>query len=130
MILIDTSAWIAFFREAGSVAELVEVALREDQAACCGPIATELRRGLASSAERGKVLPLLDGCHWLEQPPALWEEAGDLGYALRRKGLTVKTFDLLIATYALSHEAHLLTTDSDFALMRKKGIALELVPVS
>lgn len=41
-------------------------------------------------------MELLGACHWLEQPAALWQEAGDLGYALRRKGLTVKTFDLLM----------------------------------
>lgn len=72
-------------------------------------------------------MELLGACHWLEQPAALWQEAGDLGYALRRKGLTVKTFDLLIATYALTHGAELLTLDSDFALMRSKGVPLQLV---
>ena len=72
------------------------------------------------------MLPLLQRCHWLEQPDNLWEEAGELGYALRRKGLTVKTFDLLIATYALGHRVELLTTGSDFALMRKKGVPLQL----
>jgi predicted nucleic acid-binding protein len=129
MTLIDTSAWIAFFREAGAAADAVDEALSEDRAACCGPIATELRRGLASPRERAKVLPLLQGCHWLEQPANLWEEAGDLGYALRRKGLTVKAFDLLIAAYALIHHAELLTSDSDFELMRKKGIPLLLASV-
>ena len=127
MILIDTSAWIEFFRNRGATAELVDVALREDEAAWCGPIATELRRGLRSPKERAKVLPLLSGCHWLSQPAALWEEAGDLGYALRRKGLTVGTMDLLVATYALSHDAQLLAVDRDFAAMEKKGVPLELV---
>lgn len=130
MTLIDTSAWIAFFRETGPAADQVERALNDDRAACCGPIISELRRGLASRREREKVLPLLDGCHWLSQPLTLWEDAGDLGYALRRKGLTVKTFDLLIATYALSHRVELLTTDSDFGFMAKKGIPLQLLPAS
>jgi predicted nucleic acid-binding protein len=62
----------------------------------------------------------------LSQPEGLWEEAGDLGYALARKGLTVKSFDLLIATYALSHNAALLACDHDFVLMRKAGIPLQL----
>jgi predicted nucleic acid-binding protein len=48
VILIDTSAWIEFFRDRGATAELVDAALREDEAAWCGPIATELRRGLRS----------------------------------------------------------------------------------
>jgi predicted nucleic acid-binding protein len=64
------------------------------------------------------------------QPSTLWEDAGDLGYALRRKGLTVKTFDLLIATYALSHRVALLTTDSDFGFMARTGVSLQLLPAS
>ena len=127
MILVDTSAWIAFFRGAGSAAELVDTALGQNQVAWCGPIATELRRGFASPRERAKVLPLLEACHWLEQPDSLWQEAGDLGYALRRKGVTVKSFDLLIATYALSHGTELLSLDADFSSMRGSGVPLQLV---
>jgi predicted nucleic acid-binding protein len=61
--------------------------------------------------------------------PQLWEEAGDLGYALSRRGITVKTIDLLIATYALSHAVALVTTDSDFVQMKHAGAQLLLVEV-
>ena len=53
-------------------------------------------------------------------------EAGDLGFALRGKGLTVKTLDLLIACYALAYRAPLLTRDSDFKLIRAAGLPLLL----
>lgn len=92
----------------------------------CGPIVTELRRGLGTARERARVLPLLDGCHTLDQPARLWEEAGDLGYALARRGVSVKTLDLLIATYALAHAAPLLTVDADFAAMKRGGLDLIL----
>lgn len=88
---------------------------------------TELRRGLRSRAERGRVIPLLSGCHLLSEPPSLWEEAGDLGYFLARHGLTVKTVDLLVATYALSHSVALLTGDPDFRGMKRAGAQLLLV---
>lgn len=104
--------------------------LESDEVALCGPVLTELRRGLRTAAERRRVLPLLSGCHLLEQPPALWEEAGDLGYALARRGASVKTLDLLIAAYALSYTVPLLTTDADFARMRRAGIPLDLSPRS
>jgi predicted nucleic acid-binding protein len=42
----------------------------------------------------------------------------------------VKTFDLLIAAYALGHEAQLLTMGRDFLMMQKKGIHLQLVPLT
>lgn len=103
--------------------------LESNEVALCGPVVTELRRGLRSPAERARLLPLLTGCHLLSDPPALWEEAGDLGYALGRRGLTVKTIDLLVATYALSHGVGLLTTVSDFEHMRRAGAQLLLVDV-
>jgi hypothetical protein len=45
----------------------------------------------------------------------------------RKRGVTVKTLDLLIATYALSHSVSLLTADADFSTMRKAGVALQPV---
>jgi predicted nucleic acid-binding protein len=127
MILIDTSAWIDFFRGGDTIARSVDDALATGEAALCGPIETELRRGLQNERERRKVLPLLSGCHWLSTPENLWVEAGELGYALRRRGVTPKTFDLLIATYVLAHNTALLTLDRDFQHMRKAGIELVLL---
>jgi predicted nucleic acid-binding protein len=126
MILVDTSAWIEFFRGRGSVADRVDDLLDTDAVAICGPILTELRRGFRSRSERQRVLPLFSACHALEAPKGLWEEAGDLGFSVARKGMAVKTLDLLIATYALSYSVPLLTADRDFALLRKAGVPLVL----
>jgi predicted nucleic acid-binding protein len=71
MILVDTSAWIDFFRGTGPAAEQVDAALGEGEAAWCGPIVTELRRGFVSAKERAQLLPLLEACNWLAQPDAL-----------------------------------------------------------
>jgi hypothetical protein len=127
MILIDTSAWIEFFRDRAPVASAVDEALASNEAALCGPVEAELRRGLGSERERRRVIPLLDGCQRLVQPAQLWTDAGDLGFVLRRRGVTPKTVDLLIATYALHHSASLLTTDKNFAAMHEAGIPLHLV---
>jgi tRNA(fMet)-specific endonuclease VapC len=126
MILIDTSAWIEFFRGRDPIASLVDGALQHNEAALCGPVATELRRGLRDGRERKNVLDLLTGCHFLAQPPELWVEAGELGFMLRRRGVTPKTLDLLIAVHALSHSAELLTTDKDFTAMQTAGVHLLL----
>lgn len=74
------------------------------------------------------MLPLLGGCHFLQQPDRLWEEAGDLGYYLARRGETAKTLDLLIAAHALAHGVSLLADDADFARMQRVGIPLRLHP--
>ena len=129
MILVDTSAWIAFFRDQGAVASAVDQALDDDEAALCGPVLTELRRGFTSASERKRTLPLLSACHQLTQPSNLWDEAGDLGFALARKGITVKTLDLLIATHALFHRLPILTLDSDFRAIARADVGLHLVEV-
>ena len=125
MILIDTSAWVDFFRGNGRLANAVDDALSTGEAALCGPTVTEIRRGLHAD-HRKQVLALLTGCPVLEEPSDLWVEAGNLGYSLRRKGYSVKTLDLLIAVYAIVHDAELLTSDSDFRSIAKAGIPLRL----
>ena len=125
MILIDTSAWIDFFRGNGRLADSVDDALVTGEATVCGPIVTELRRGLLAS-QRKQVLHLLSGCSTLEAPAELWVEAGDLGYRLGRKGVTIKTLDLLIAVHAIFHDAELLTADTDFRRISNAGVGLRL----
>jgi predicted nucleic acid-binding protein len=127
VILIDTSAWVSFFRGHEPLAGTVDEALAANEAAICGPVETEIRRGLLNARERRAVLPLLTACHWLAQPEQLWSEAGDLGFFLRRRGVTAKTLDLLVAVYALSHSSALLTADKDFRTMHKAGVPLQLV---
>jgi predicted nucleic acid-binding protein len=60
--LVDTSARIEFFRDRAPLADQVDQLLAGDDAAVCGPVITELHRGLRSQAERRRVLPLLEGC--------------------------------------------------------------------
>jgi len=123
MILVDTSAWIEFFRGRQPVADTVDGLLESNEVALCGPVITELRRGLRPS-DRAKVMPLLGACHLLDQPAGLWEEAGELGASLGRRGATLKSLDLLIATYALAHSVPLLSTDRDFLTLQAAGIPL------
>jgi predicted nucleic acid-binding protein len=127
LILVDTSAWIDFFGGSGVYADSVDELLETNEVALCGPVLTELRRGLRSDSECRKVLPLLDGCTLLEQPSDLWREAGELGAYLGRRGANVKSLDLLIAVYVLAYSLPLLTKDSDFALMQKAGVQLLLI---
>lgn len=126
MTIVDTSAWIEFFRGRGPIATHVDDLIEAGEVALCGPVMTELRRGLKGERERRKVLPLLEACTMLSQPEHLWAEAGELGFFLARKGVTAKTLDLLVAAYALAHGTALLTTDKNFAAMRSTGIAILL----
>jgi len=122
VILVDTSAWIDFFRGQEPCCDRVDRLLADNDVALCGPVRTELVRGLRSAKDRQKVLPLLQGCHSLAKPAHLWREAGELGSLLGRQGVNVKSLDLLIATYALCHSTEILTNDTDFLLMKRAGV--------
>lgn len=126
MILVDASAWIDFFRGRKPFCDIVENLLDSNEVAICGPVETEIRRGLISEKDKTFILSLMEGCNTLEQPSDLWREAGELGRLLGKKGTTVKSFDLLISVYVLSHEVKLLTKDKDFDLIQKAGIPLLL----
>lgn len=63
----------------------------------------------------------------MNQPPRLWEEAGELGYVLGRRGASVKSLDLLIAIYALAYTVPVLAVDSDFAMIKRAGVQLLLI---
>lgn len=112
LVLIDTSAWIAFFRGDEPVASLVDNAL-EGRAALCGVVELELRQGLKPE-ERNRVLPLLEATVRLPTEEGDWGRAGDLLAALRRRGVTVPSTDGLIAHLALKHKVALVENDGHF----------------
>ena len=112
-VLIDTSAWIAFFRGDEPVATLVEKVLAEGTAAFCGVVELELRRGIRPE-ERELVLSLLTAATRLPTEEADWARAGDLLASLRRTGVTLPGTDGLVAQLALRHEAVLLEYDKHF----------------
>ena len=127
MILVDTSAWIDFFRDRKPVAIIVDHALDETSVAICGPIYTELMRGFKKVRERDKVVPLLQACRFLTQPVDLWEAAGQCGFELKRQGITVKSMDLLIACCSMAHGLPILAIDQDFKMMQSAGLDILLI---
>ena len=128
MILIDTSAWIDFFRGKDTwVSERIDTELLSGTPALCGPIWLELIRGLRGKKDNKKMVELFKSCHWLKEPDDFWSEAGELGKYLAQKGYSIGSIDLLIAVHALAHHTPLLTTDEDFTHIVESGIPLQLV---
>jgi predicted nucleic acid-binding protein len=119
VILVDTSAWVAWLRGDGSLAHrtLRQLIVDDADIGLTEPVAMELlaggrgaahRRQLAALIRRFEILPVwgLDD----------YEAAGDLWATLRRRGVTVRSiFDCLIACVAIRNDAPLLHADRDFA---------------
>jgi predicted nucleic acid-binding protein len=112
-VLVDTSAWVAFFRGALPGSTEVRTLLTEDRALRCGPVELELRRGLRRH-EAAAVLGV-----WSAVPPLPIEaidftSAGDLLRDLAEAGRTLPSIAGLIAALALRHDVALLTLDRHF----------------
>lgn len=115
-VLVDTSAWVAFFRGSVPGRSEVRALVTENRALRCGPVELELRRGLRRR-EAAAVLGV-----WSAVPPLAVEatdftSAGDLLRDLRESGKTLPSMDGLIAALALRYEVPLLSLDHHFALV-------------
>jgi len=119
MILIDTSAWIEYFRATGSTAALEVRRLlsdESDQVVTCEPIAMEVLAGAPNDETYRKLERLLNGLSSLEVETATdFRSAADIYRTARRTGKTIRSInDCLIAAVALRHGARVAHRDADF----------------
>ena len=120
VILIDTSAWIEFFRDTGSpVCNRVDELLAED-VATCDPIRMEVLAGARDEQHLNRLRRLLARATVLPTEPANYERAASIYRHCRREGETVrKLIDCLIASVAISADVAILHRDSDFDVMAR-----------
>jgi predicted nucleic acid-binding protein len=121
--LIDTSAWIEFFRPKGDplVKALVRDLMAIKEAAYTCPVAFELLTG-ARQEELKDLRTGLDLASRIVLRPEHWDLAGPSNAALRAKGINLPASDLLIATVAHSEKLPLLAKDAHFEMIREHSI--------
>jgi predicted nucleic acid-binding protein len=122
VILIDTSAWIEYFRATGSAAAVeVRRLLSEeaDQVAMCEPVAMEILSGVADDNSYAKLERLVNGLPSLNVDSSIdFRVAAQMHRAARRAGRTVRSInDCLIAAVAIRHSARIVHRDSDFEVI-------------
>lgn len=118
MILIDTSAWVEYFRATGSAAavEVRRLLVKErDQVAMCEPVAMEVLSG-ASEKAYVKLERLVNGLPSLAVDGSVdFRAAAQIYRVARRAGQTIRSInDCLIAALAIRHNARIVHRDSDF----------------
>lgn len=129
-VLVDTSAWIEFFRPQGNegmrhrIAQLID----DNEAALCGIVLAELLRGTRSDREYRDLQDRLLTLHYVDTPEYVWVRAGHLGNQLTRKGAVVPTTDLIIACVAMSNGLTLLHQDRHFPLIAKHASLKVIIP--
>ena len=122
MILVDTSAWIEYFRNgAASVVHNVEKSLREEDVAIGDIIYCEIMQGIYSEPQRKQVEDLLLTLPRFELVGFEIADKSAANYRLlRSKGVTVrKTIDVIIGTFCVENDLLLIHHDRDFDLMAK-----------
>jgi predicted nucleic acid-binding protein len=121
MTLIDTSAWIEFFRRKGDPLLKTRVfeIIGSDKAAYTCPVRFELILG-ARPEEMTDLLNGLDLAKRIPLTPEHWDRAASLGAELRAEGMRILASDLLIAIVASNADIPLLTKDQHFNLLQEK----------
>ena len=118
MILVDTSAWIAYFRGTKSPAAMEVRRLLSDetgQIAICEPVAMEILCG-ATNDTHLTLERLINGLPSLPVDNAVdFRAAAGIYRAGRRAGKTIRSInDCLIASVAIRNEARVFHCDTDF----------------
>lgn len=119
MILIDTSAWIEYFRGTGSAAaiEVRRVLSTEpDRIVMCEPVAMEILSGAVDDDKHAKLEQLVNGLPTLKVDDAVdFRSAAAIYRAARRAGQTIRSVnDCLIAAVSIRHGASIIHRDADF----------------
>jgi predicted nucleic acid-binding protein len=114
-VLVDTSVWIQYFNKLNSKpGKSVEGLLREGRVVGTGIVLTELLQGAKIEKEFNAILESMAALPFLETTQNTWIKAGRISYTLRRKGITIPTTDLIIASLALEHDCLIFTLDPHF----------------
>jgi predicted nucleic acid-binding protein len=116
MILADSSVLVEFFRAGGrpSVKRAVREGLEGGLLAVNGIIRVEVVGFARDAASRSQLEQAFASFLQLDLEAAEFELAVDLGFQLRRRGVTVPTTDLIIGASAIRENAELLHDDAHF----------------
>src|SRR5271157_631711 len=118
-ILVDTSAWIDFFRKKEPLYSRVLKLLDEDRICCTGIVLAELIQGTKTREEIKGLKDFVYVFTFLGESIKLWEKAGELSFNLKRAGKQVGLADCYIATAASEGKVGVLTLDEHFGIIRE-----------
>lgn len=121
MILIDTSAWIEFYRRDGDpfYVDAVASAIKDNTAAVNGLILVELLAFSKSEKEYGILASDLSSFLMIETDTEVYLKAAEIGFKLRRIGITIPATDLIIAASTVESGAQLLHRDRHYQSITK-----------
>ncbi len=116
MLLIDTSVWIAVFRDrSGQVRQQLETLIADRQVVLTRFTQLELLQGSLNEQEWNLLSTYLATQDYIELTINSWQAAARIYYDLRRQGLSVRSpIDCCIAQAAMENNLLLIHNDRDF----------------
>lgn len=128
-VLVDTSCWIEYFnRPEEATADAVRALIVADGAVLNGVVLAELLQGVRTAREASELRYALGSVAWAETSREVYGRAGDLGFELRRRGVTVPVTDCVVAASAETIGGRILTLDGHFEEISRSA-SLTLLPV-
>lgn len=125
--LVDSSAWIDFFRGRPDAVRRIDELLADDQAATTSIITAEVISGSRTRAEFDELRTMFAALPQLGPPEDLWDRVAESRFSLARRGVQANLVDLAIAVTASAFGHRLLTRDRDFvAIARATPVELDL----
>jgi predicted nucleic acid-binding protein len=119
-VLIDTSVWIAYFRNTSpQLSERVDELMSDAKVCVPRIVVAELIQGSKSEREITTVESFVDAFTIIDQTEDTWTKAGKLAYSLKKKGKTVNLADCYIAVIAQEQDCSVYTLDEHFKDIQK-----------
>ncbi|GAB63415.1 MAG: PIN domain nuclease [Candidatus Jettenia sp.] len=119
-VLVDTSAWIEFFRKKAPYHKAVLELIDSTRICCTGIVLAGLIQGAKSQQEVDVLKEFLQVFDFLPDSTELWEKAGELSRVLRQKGKTIGLSYCYISVVVHANNVQLLTLDKHFEIIGKE----------
>ena len=129
-VLVDTSAWIEFFRNPRSkCGAAVDLLLGEERVCTTPLVIVEVVSGARNRSEFERLQKDFAALPQVDFPQTAWVDMLESRWQLKRQGITgISIPDLIIAHVALAHRKAILTQDQGFQRMQPV-LKLSLVEV-
>ena len=116
MKLIDSSAWIEYYRKTGNkdYKACIYNAIKDNDAAVNGIIRLEILVFTKTDFEYNEISSDFNAFYNLELNDKVFQKASKIGFDLRRKGITIPSADLIIAANAIVTESQLIHFDKHY----------------
>ncbi len=124
-LLVDTSAWILSFKDSGDqkLKDYLREAINSDRVVTTNIVILELLQGCKDKKEYEALKSRLDILPLYNITEKSWFIAYEIGFFLKRKGLTVPTIDIIIASIAKENALTILHHDNHLKIIsREMGI--------